>query len=275
MAVIAVLLVGISGCTSRGVTITSVPEGAEVSINYRVVGKTPIRIGFTHYGTYRIELRKEKYHVLVVPDVQINPPVYGYDPAALVADNLIPARLDDEVYLHYVMKPLEDKADKEALDERAELIKRALAAREGKVTIVNPRTGEQAQIQVQFAETDGGKTGKKKKKQPGTEVAAGEDQVADSEDDSKKLLDKPTELAPVVKEIAGKMPEGMRLAKEYNVPDAPGQDKRGTFVPPEEPKKPGPVVARTPKDEELIYDTPRPAAPDSKKSGASTKKTAK
>jgi len=42
-------------------TVTSVPPGAEVSINHRVIGVTPIRVGFTHYGTYRIELRKEKY----------------------------------------------------------------------------------------------------------------------------------------------------------------------------------------------------------------------
>src|SRR6185295_663981 len=85
-----------SGCTSRGMTITSEPPGAEVSINRRVVGVTPIRVGFTHYGTYRIELRHEKYQVLVREE-NVKPPIYGYDPAAAVVDNLVPARLNDEV----------------------------------------------------------------------------------------------------------------------------------------------------------------------------------
>ena len=75
-----------TGCTSRGLTVTSEPPGAEVSINRRVVGKTPIRVSFNHYGTYRIELRKEGFKVLVREE-PVRPPIYGYDPVALVADN--------------------------------------------------------------------------------------------------------------------------------------------------------------------------------------------
>src|SRR3954463_8425017 len=149
----------LTGCTSRGITVTSVPPGAEVSINRRVVGVTPIRVGFTHYGTYRIELRQEKFQVLVREE-SIKPPIYGYDPGAAIVDNLVPARLNDEVYLHYIMKPLEDKSEKaegegggekNALSERDALMERAMAARDGRVT--HPKTGQQYEIALKRENT--------------------------------------------------------------------------------------------------------------------------
>jgi hypothetical protein len=82
----------LAGCTSRAMTVTSIPEGAEVSINRRVVGKTPVRVNFTHYGEYRIEIRKERYQTLVRQE-NLRAPWYGYDPLSFFADNVIPARV--------------------------------------------------------------------------------------------------------------------------------------------------------------------------------------
>jgi len=73
------LVASVPGCTSRSITITTNPPGAEVTINYRSVGVTPVRVGFTHYGTYRIEIRKEKFQTLVKEEC-INAPAYGYEP---------------------------------------------------------------------------------------------------------------------------------------------------------------------------------------------------
>ena len=140
LPLVVVLLGGVlSGCTSRGMTVTSLPPGAEISINRRVVGQTPIRVNYTHYGTYRIELRKDRFQTLVKEEA-LRPPSYGYDPLAFVADNVIPARFNDEVYLHYVMNPVQEM-DRDGLMERAKL------ARDGKVTV--PST--QAQLQVAMA----------------------------------------------------------------------------------------------------------------------------
>lgn len=255
------LLLGAAGCTSRGITITSVPEGAEVSINRRVVGKTPIRVAFTHYGTYRLELRKENHQVLVREET-VHPPAYGYDPGAFVADNLIPARLNDEVYLHFVLKPLEEKPDKETLADRDALLQRAELARGG--TVTNPRTGEQMQIEIVRAPSK--KT---------LEEAAPEEEVATSGAlASKPILDKPSELEPLVKDIGALQPEGPRLARQYGV-GAEGPDKRGAFVAPEETSTPAPRVIRTPKDEELIYAEPPPVDASTRKAGAAEKKNTK
>jgi len=260
----AACLFAVSGCTSRGITITSVPEGAEVSINYRVVGNTPIRVAFNHYGTYRLELRKEKYQTLVREE-NIHPPAYGWDPGAFVADNLIPARLNDEIYVHFVMKPLEEeKTDKGALSERDALLERANLARPvaedtGSRTgeriyvakVTNPRTGEQVRIELGMAP---------EKKY--TEGAAGTELAATGpEMPAKGILDKPAVLQSVVKEIKAMPPEGARLAGEYNVevaqpatPQAPDAEKKAT------PSR----VNRTPKNEELIYAEPPPLDKEAK-----------
>ncbi|MBI3830523.1 MAG: PEGA domain-containing protein [Planctomycetes bacterium] len=131
-----ILLPVFSGCTGRGMTITTLPAGAEVSINHRVVGVTPIRVGYTHYGAYRIELRKERYETLVKEE-KINPPWYGYDPITALADNAIPVRFNDEIFLHYVLKPIEEV-------NRDSLMERANAARDGKA--VNPRNQEKLEV---------------------------------------------------------------------------------------------------------------------------------
>jgi hypothetical protein len=193
-AVAAVFAAAGLGCTGRGMTISSLPEGAEVSVNRRAVGKTPVRVGFTHYGTYRVELRKAAepgegdeepvYYQALVRNEPLNPSWYGWDPLTAVADNFIPARVQDEVYLHYVMQPLprpEAEAAKKAAgkfvkppaeavaggraafissDEEEEalepppadkslyqpLLNRAVAARKGEVT--HPLTGKKIVVRL-------------------------------------------------------------------------------------------------------------------------------
>lgn len=268
----AVLLCS-SGCTSRGMTITSEPPGAEVSINRRVVGTTPLRVGYTHYGTYRIELRKFGYDV-IVREEPVKPPAYGYDPAAAVADNLLPARLDDEVYLHYALKlhgvknekaeadadqpePTDEKSLVEkAAANKAALLARATAARGGLVT--HPRTGEAIQVAI------GPELSKKPK--PATqsdEVVTIAETYTTIGPSLTPNLEIPSALAPV-RLIDTSQPKGPTLAEKYGI-DSPSENATA-FVRPDEPKKVAPpTVIRTPKDEELIYDRPKIADPTEKK----------
>jgi hypothetical protein len=226
-------LLGATGCTSRGITVTSKPPGAEVSINRRVVGVTPIRVGFMHYGGYRIELRKRGFQTLVKEE-DIKPGFYGYDPVALVADNIIPSRLNDEVYLHYVLTPLEVK------DERASLMDRALAARNGDV-----QDSKGKDIHVTLTR-DPKKT---------TEPAA---------DTAKTTEAQPTNTTATTPAADADKPEGMRLATQYGLTKE--DEKKPQFVKPEEgKKKTEPQEARTPQPEELIFDEPAKAKADPKK----------
>jgi len=238
-------LVVSTGCTSRGMTVTSVPPGAEVSINRRVVGVTPIRVNYTHYGTYRLEIRREHYQT-EIRNEHISPPIYGYDPFTFFADNIIPARLNDEIYLHYVLKPVDEKVDKDAL------LNRAAQAREGKV--VNPRTGEQVEIAM-FSQP-----------RPISTAAIPDAAHDDTGPSPTPNLVVPPAVTPAVP--GEKPPEGPRLTKEFGPaePPKPEGDKTATpaqptpAVDPNAPKR----MRRTPKGEILIYQDEPIEAPEKK-----------
>ena len=239
---LAAFCVLLAGCTSRGVTISTEPAGAEVSINHSVVGTAPVHVGFTHYGTYHIELRKDRY-VTIARDEAIHPPAWGYDPLTFFADNVIPARVEDELYLHYVMQSEQPGGD------RAELLQRAELARDGVAT--KPRTGEQ----VQVAYTSPSK-GRPYTAQP----VAG---VPGAEGDASPAAAQPTAVPPELKElqpITAKPPEGLRLANELGIEMPPAKPLEIAPAP-EAPSPPQPQRGHAPKNEELIYDKPAtPAA---------------
>lgn len=227
------VLLAASGCTSRGMTVTSVPPGAEVSINRRVVGVTPIRVGYTHYGTYRLELRKERYLPLIREE-PVNPPIYGYDPLTFVADNLLPARINDEIYLHYVLTPVPDQLDRDSL------LGRAVLAREGKVT--HPLTQESLEIAMAPPVDKGA-------------AARGEPDAAEAPETGPS----PVPDLRIPKEMVGttpiieKPPEGAHLGTELGIK---GPEPKDTKKEPEKPDPRAKRFRRTPKGEILIYDEP-------------------
>jgi len=244
LAALTLLTALLSGCTSRGMTITSVPEGAEVSINRRVIGSTPIRVNYTHYGDYRVELRKDRYQTLVREE-PVSPPWYGYDPMTFVADNVIPVRFNDEVYLHYVLNPVQEM-------NRDDLLQRANQARDGKV--VNPRTGEQ--LEVAFTSQ------LMTRKAPRTVLQLPGEPVQPS------VGPEPTpslELPPPKQEPQEKPPAGPHQETSPNV--KPIETKVET--PKEQPKVELPIeqpkrMRRTPTGEVLIYED-QPAEDPNKK----------
>ena len=252
-----ILCLVLAGCTSRAMTVTSIPEGAEVSINRRVVGKTPVRVNYTHYGTYRIELRKERYQTLVREET-LRPPWYGYDPAAFFADNAIPARANDESYLHYVMEEVPEQADRDSLMERAAL------ARDGKVT--HPRTQEH--LEIAWAPPQ---------PRPATATELGPTTAATGPAVQAPAATPTLELPPELKAPAGiteKPPEAPKAetpaTEPGKVPAAPTPEpgKGPAVTAPTPPAPPPPLppkrMKRTPKGEILIYDEPAVEDPEKK-----------
>jgi hypothetical protein len=65
-ALIAIALAsGLSlGCVERRLVITSDPAGALVYLNDQEVGRTPLEVPFTWYGTYDVRLEREGYTTL-------------------------------------------------------------------------------------------------------------------------------------------------------------------------------------------------------------------
>lgn len=225
----------LEGCTSRSITITTNPPGAEVSVNYRVIGISPCRVGFTHYGVYRIEIRKEGFETLVREE-NIKAPLYGYEPISAFADNAIPARLNDDVYLHFKLTASGD------VTERTALLQRAAAARTG---IGTNSKGETVQLAYEKPpKVTSPVSGDKK---PGDTVTTETVKITPVRPDELKI--KPLDV---------KEPEGPKLSKELNVPPATPEKKPDAPKPPEPPKEPKKETTppRTPKSEELIFEKP-------------------
>lgn len=53
-----------TGCIERYITITSQPDGALVYLNDDEVGRTPLTVPFTFYGTYDVRLEADGYKPL-------------------------------------------------------------------------------------------------------------------------------------------------------------------------------------------------------------------
>ena len=61
------------GCVERRLLITSEPSGALVYLNDQEVGRTPLKVPFTWYGTYDVRLEREGYQTLETEQVAEQP----------------------------------------------------------------------------------------------------------------------------------------------------------------------------------------------------------
>ncbi len=108
-------LVALSGCVQRTITITTEPPGSLVWLNGREVGRTPVEVGFKHYGTYEVRLEHLGYEPMMTSG-RADPPWWDNVGLDLIAE-LTLADLESRIEWHYVMEPLNN--DREALLNRA------------------------------------------------------------------------------------------------------------------------------------------------------------
>ena len=111
---LAGLCLTLVGCVKRTMRITSDPSGALVWVNDREVGRTPVDVGFVHYGTYDVRLIKEGFEPLLTFG-EAKPPLWDNVPLDLAAE-LMPFQLESNVRWHYVLEPADDS--REALIDR-------------------------------------------------------------------------------------------------------------------------------------------------------------
>jgi hypothetical protein len=97
---------GLSGCVYRQLIITSDPPGAEVQINGKTIGTTPVDYSFIWYGTYRVTLVRDGKQTLIV-DQPVPAPWYEWIGLDFVSENLLPFTVRDIRRYHYQMKDLE------------------------------------------------------------------------------------------------------------------------------------------------------------------------
>jgi len=112
---LVLLLLAPAGCVRRTLQITSEPPGALVWVNHREVGRTPIEIDFTYYGTYDVQLAREG-HEPVLTSADASPPVWDIIGLDFVFD-VAPFESHSKVEWHFDLE--ERDGDLDALVERA------------------------------------------------------------------------------------------------------------------------------------------------------------
>jgi len=92
------------GCVRRRLTIRSNPPGAQVYVDNRPIGKTPVSTPFTYYGTREIRLVNAGYETLTVQQT-FPPPWYELPPLDFISENLFWREQRDERVLDFDLVP--------------------------------------------------------------------------------------------------------------------------------------------------------------------------
>ena len=116
---LAALLLPSVGCVRRMLEVRSEPAGALVWLNDQEVGRTPLEVPFTWYGTYDVRLEKDGYEPLWTTG-QAKMPWWEFPGPDLVAE-LIPGA-ESRVQWDYRLTPAAaaDRVSRPALIERAQ-----------------------------------------------------------------------------------------------------------------------------------------------------------
>ncbi len=93
-AVLAVLMLVLTGCVERKLTIITTPPGAIVSLNDEEIGTSPVTVAFRWYGDYRIRIAKDGFETLITHK-KLKAPLHDGFPFDLFAE-LWPGRIIDK-----------------------------------------------------------------------------------------------------------------------------------------------------------------------------------
>ncbi len=116
--VLTVIIIASAGCVTRSITVETNPSNAQVYIDDKLVGESPVTIPFTFYGTRKIMIEKrdddEKLtHERTTSFEKIKAPVYEIFPLDFFSELVWPGKLKDEHVLTYDLVKLEPVTKKE------------------------------------------------------------------------------------------------------------------------------------------------------------------
>lgn len=111
------VIIQVSGCVERELTILTDPSDAVVVLNDEQLGVSPVTVNFNWYGDYDVVLRKDGYETLKTHR-ELERPWYDKFPFDLFAQVLWPKRIEDSYTWSFTLE--EKKAvDHDSLIETA------------------------------------------------------------------------------------------------------------------------------------------------------------
>ena len=117
-----------TGCVERRLWVRTDPTGADVRINGREVGRSPVEWRFDHYGTVLVEAELPG-HLPIQKKVKLKSPWYQKPVVDFFADVLLPATIKDN---HEVELQLEQEKPLTAAQVNKEIRKLKAGARKAR-----------------------------------------------------------------------------------------------------------------------------------------------
>lgn len=115
----------VTGCVERLIMITSEPSGALVYLNDEEVGRTPVTVPFTFYGTYDVRIEAEGHRPLWTKQ-KAKGPWWEAPPVDLIAEALPGSKA--HLKWHFQMEA-RSEPDEPALIERARELRSTVGGR--------------------------------------------------------------------------------------------------------------------------------------------------
>jgi len=116
-------------CVERKLHIRTEPEGAEVFVNGRHVGRSPVTWDFSHYGTVRIVATRDGYGS-EQRDTKLKMPWYQYPVLDFFSDLIVPFRIRDEHEVALELQPIPQRSREENEALARETARRAAELRD-------------------------------------------------------------------------------------------------------------------------------------------------
>ena len=109
-------------CVRRTIEISTEPQGALVWLNGREIGRTPVAVDFTHYGTYDLMIKKKGWEpIIVAKDAPV--PILDTAGVDLVVE-ILPIDVHHVVQWHIDMERRD--GSRRALIKRADTLRTSL-----------------------------------------------------------------------------------------------------------------------------------------------------
>ncbi len=124
-AVLGAACLAITGCygqVHRTITVDSEPPGARCWLNDNEVGRTPVTVPFTWYGTYSVRLEAAGCEPLVT-EAKVRAPPYQWIGPDLAFETIVPGVHYDTHAFRFALKEARP-VDPDSLRERAEGLRR-------------------------------------------------------------------------------------------------------------------------------------------------------
>ncbi len=116
-ATISILLLALPACVERTMSIETVPEKADVFLDGKLLGQSPVTVPFTHYGTREIVVRKAGFRTERHMETMI-PPHFQDPPYDLYYEILTRDQYVDHRPYRYVLAPQDESDTSRAVVEK-------------------------------------------------------------------------------------------------------------------------------------------------------------